>query len=49
MAGGTDNRGILDFYVFIDAIPVDSEGEVIPIPVYADIGVDIENWTYDFE
>lgn len=49
MAGGTNNRGILDFYVFIDTIPMDSEGEVIPIPVFADIGVDFETWTYDFE
>ncbi len=48
MSGGTDNRGILDFYVFIDSVPVDDEGEVISIPIYADIGVDITSWSYDF-
>jgi hypothetical protein len=49
MSGGTDNRGILDFYVFIDSVPVDDEGEVITIPLYASIGVDIVSWSYDFQ
>lgn len=47
--GATDNRGMLDFYVFIDSVPVDDEGEIIPIPFFADIGVDITSWAYDFE
>jgi hypothetical protein len=47
--GGTDNRGILDFYVFIDSIPVDDEGEVFPIPIFASIGVAADSWTYDFQ
>lgn len=49
MSGATDNRGVLDFYVFIDSVPIDDEGEAIPIPLYASIGVDIVSWSYDFE
>jgi len=47
--GGTNNRGILEFYVFLDSIPVDDEGEVFPIPIFASIGVDSTSWTYDFQ
>lgn len=49
LAGGTNGRGLLEFYVFIDSIPVDDDGEVIPIPLFATIGVDSASWSYDFE
>lgn len=49
MSAGTDGRGLLDFYVFIDSIPYDDDGEVIPIPLFASIGVDSVSWSYDFE
>lgn len=49
MSGVTNERGVLEFYVFFDSIPVDEDGEVIPIPLYASIGVDTEPWSYDFE
>ncbi|MDP2312505.1 MAG: hypothetical protein Q8P41_06330 [Pseudomonadota bacterium] len=49
MSGGTDNRGTLEFYVFVDSIPYDDDGEVIPIPMYASIVVDTVSWSYDFE
>lgn len=48
MSGVTDNRGILDFYVFIDSLPVDDEGAVIDIPLYASIGVATDSWSYTF-
>ncbi|MDP2306861.1 MAG: hypothetical protein Q8P18_12630 [Pseudomonadota bacterium] len=49
MSAGTDGRGLLDFYVFIDSIPLDDDGEVIPIPLFASIGVDTASWSYDFQ
>ncbi|MES2642551.1 MAG: hypothetical protein V4850_23910 [Myxococcota bacterium] len=49
MEGGTDGRGILEFYVFIDSIPSDDEGEIIPISLYASIGVAADSWSYDFQ
>lgn len=49
MSGGTNGRGLLEFYVFIDSIPYDDDGEVIPIPLYASIGVDTASWSYNFE
>lgn len=48
-SGGTDNRGVFEFYVFIDSVPVDDEGEVFPIPLFASIGVDTVTWSYDFQ
>ncbi len=47
--GGTDNRGMFEFYVFIDSVPSDDEGEAVPIPLFASIGVDQVTWSYDFE
>jgi PKD repeat protein len=49
MSGSTDNRGVLDFYTFVDSIPVDDEGEVLAVPFYASIGVYVASWQYDFE
>ncbi len=49
MSDATDNRGILSFYVFIDSVPSDDTGEVIPIPFFANIGVAMDTWSYDFE
>lgn len=48
MSAGTDNRGILDFYVFVDSVASDGE-TVIGIPLFADIGVDMASWQYDFQ
>jgi hypothetical protein len=49
MSTESDNRGMVDFYVFVDSIPSDDDGEVIPIPMYASIGVDTASWSYDFQ
>jgi hypothetical protein len=48
LAGETDGRGILDFYVFIDGVPLDEEGGAIDISYFASIGVDITSWSYSF-
>lgn len=39
MAGVTDNRGIFDYYVFVDSVPVDEDGEALPIGIWLSIGV----------
>jgi hypothetical protein len=43
----TDNRGLLNFYVFIDSAPTDDEGGQMPFSVYVDIGVDSDSITFE--
>jgi hypothetical protein len=40
MSGVTDGRGVMSFYVFIDSVPFDENGEVLDFSVYGTIGVD---------
>ena len=46
--GETDNRGLIDFYTFIDSVPVDEEGAPIAFSVYGTIGVDDDITTFEF-
>lgn len=39
LSAPTDNRGILNFYVFVDSAPLDTNGVPVDIPVFIDIGV----------
>jgi hypothetical protein len=43
----TDNRGLLNFYVFVDSAPSDSDGTSMPFSVYVDIGVDSDSITFE--
>lgn len=48
LSAGTDNRGLLDFYVFVDSAPLDSEGLAVDIPVFIDIGVNSASFNITF-
>lgn len=45
MSGATDEHGNLPIYVFVDSIPITSDGEGAPIPIYVDILVDFAFYT----
>lgn len=44
MSATTDNRGLLPVYVFIDSVPVDSDGEAVSVPIFASIGIETESF-----
>jgi hypothetical protein len=47
MQSVTNNRGMLNFYVFVDSSPTDDEGASMPFSVYVDIGVDSDSITFE--
>lgn len=48
LAGVSDNNGQMPFYVFIDSVPIDENGEPLAIPMYASIGVSVATFDYEF-
>lgn len=46
--GVTDARGTMGFYVFIDSVPVDADGEPVDFSVYGTINVDDDSVTFSF-
>lgn len=45
MSAPTDEHGNLMVYVFVDTVPITSDGEGAPIPIYVDIAVDFATFT----
>lgn len=48
LASSSDRRGMLRYYVFIDSVPIDENGEPLAIPMYISIGVAVEGYEYEF-
>lgn len=49
LAGGTDSRGYLYFYLFIDSVPIDADGAAVAFSVYASIGNSEADQTISFD
>lgn len=49
LSGASDHRGVFSWYVFIDSVPLDENGEPLVIPIYVSIGVDSVAYEYDFD
>lgn len=48
LMGATNNRGYLDFYVFVDSVPLDNDGNAVSIPIFASIEVEIDSFNITF-
>jgi hypothetical protein len=44
MSAVTNNRGLLPVYVFVDSVPVDSEGSAVAVPIFASIGIETQSF-----
>lgn len=44
-SGATDHNGNLRVYVLVDSVPIDPDGNPVPVPIYAAITNETENWT----